>query len=349
MDINKIHITPEILQLIAEIDSFKGRWVAVDSMSPERLSSLKRQASIESVGSSTRIEGAILSDSEVEALLSRLSTTSFLSRDEQEVAGYAEAMDLVFESHEDMPLTENHIRQLHKIMLHYSERDERHRGSYKTLPNHVVARDSSGAELGVVFTTATPLETPQLMTDLVRRTTTALDESAHHPLVIIGAFIVEFLAIHPFQDGNGRLSRILTTLLLLRSGYIYVPYASLESVVEKNKEFYYKALRRSQASLATDNPDVNPWLGFFLRSLKKQKDLLDSKVREPAVPFGEEELPRLSVQIVSEIRQHGRRSIAEIVSATGANRNTIKAHLRRLSQDGRIRQFGKGRGTWYAI
>lgn len=183
-------------------------------------------------------------------------------------------MDLVLEAYGDLRLTENHIRQLHQTLLRHSDKDERHRGSYKTLPNHVVAFDADGREIGIVFATATPVDTPREMENLIAWTRKAIDEEALHPLLVTAVFIVTFLAIHPFQDGNGRLSRVLTTLLLLRAGYAYVPYASLERVIEDNKDLYYKALRRTQTTLKDTAPDWEPWIGFFLRCLKKQKDSL---------------------------------------------------------------------------
>ena len=181
------------MKLIAEIDEFKGRWEALKTLSPDRLSALRKVATIESVGSSTRIEGAKLSDAEVEDLLSRaISIKSFKTRDEQEVAGYAEAMDLVFEAHADMRLTENHIRQLHQTLLRHSDKDERHRGSYKALSNNVVAFDADGREIGVVFETTSPFDTPREMKALVAWTRKALDEEALHPLLIIAVFVVTF-------------------------------------------------------------------------------------------------------------------------------------------------------------
>ncbi len=344
----RITVGQDILQLIAEIDEFKGQWQALKTLSPERLQQLRKVATIESVGSSTRIEGAKLSDAQVETLLSNLSSTSFKTRDEQEVAGYAEAMDLVFQAYEDLHLTENHIRQLHQTLLRHSTKDYRHRGAYKTLPNHVVAKDADGQEIGVVFETATPFDTPREMEALVRWAAKAFDESAMHPLLIIAVFNVVFLAIHPFQDGNGRLSRILTTLLLLRSGYEYVPYASLESIVEENKDLYYKALRRTQTTLANDAPDWEPWLGFFLRCLKKQKANLAVKVKQEK-ESSDTSLPLLSVQVLKLLRQHERLTIAQMVELTGANQNTLKVRLRELVNEGRIQRHGKARATWYSL
>ncbi len=347
----KLSPSSGLVQLIAEIDEFKGRWEALKTLAPDRLSALRKVATIESVGSSTRIEGAKLSDAEVDDLLSRaLSIQSFKTRDEQEVAGYAEAMDLVFEAWSDLRLTENHIRQLHRTLLRHSDKDERYRGSYKTLPNHVAAFDADGREIGIVFATASPFDTPREMEALVAWTRKTLDEEALHPLLVIAVFVVVFLAIHPFQDGNGRLSRVLTTLLLLRAGYAYVPYASLERVIEENKEFYYKALRRTQTTLNSETPDWEPWVGFFLRSLKKQKDGLAARLdRERAAQTNEADLPELSVQVLKALRGKERLTIAQLAEMTGGNRNTLKVRLRELVTDGRVRQHGKARGTWYTL
>lgn len=344
----KITVDQDLLQLVSEIDEFKGKWQALKTMSPERLQQLRKVATIESVGSSTRIEGVKLSDAQVEELLSNLTSTSFKTRDEQEVAGYAEVMDLIFQSYEDLHLTENHIRQLHQQLLRHSNKDERHRGDYKTLANHVVAKDAQGNEIGIVFETATPFDTPREMEELVKWMKKAIDETSMHPLLIIAVFTVVFLAIHPFQDGNGRLSRILTTLMLLRAGYDYVPYASLESVVEENKDLYYKALRRTQKTLKQDSPDWEPWLGFFLRCLKKQKNNLAAKIEKDRGK-ADITLPTLSLDILKLLQENERLTIAEIVKQTGANQNTLKVRLRELVIDGRIKRHGKARATWYSL
>lgn len=346
----RIALGADLVKLIAEIDEFKGRWEALRTLPPDRLAALRKVATIESVGSSTRIEGAKLSDAEVETLLSNLEIHAFATRDEQEVAGYAEAMDLVFDAHADLRLTENHIRQLHQTLLRHSAKDERHRGSYKVLPNNIVAFDAAGREVAVVFETATPFDTPREMEGLVAWTRKAIDEEALHPLLITAVFVVVLVAIHPFQDGNGRLSRVLTTLLLLRAGYGYVPYASLERIIEENEDLYYKALRRTQRTLATDEPDWEPWIGFLLRCLKKQKDGLATRLdRMRVAQDAEAELSVLAVRIIETLRDRGRASITELSSITGANRNTMKVRLRELVASGYIRQHGRARATWYAL
>ena len=342
---NSLLITPEILALIAEIDEFKGAWRALGTLAPERLSALRRVATIESIGSSTRIEGSKLSDAEVKRLLSNLDIKSFASRDEQEVAGYAQVMEVLFAHFDAIDLTENHITQLHRDLLAFSDKDERHRGTYKTLPNHVSAFDADGKQIGVIFETATPFETPQRMAELVAWTRGSLIDKTLHPLLVTAIFTVVFLEIHPFQDGNGRLSRALTTLLLLRSGYAYVPCSSLESVIEHSKEGYYLALRQTQKTIRTSEPDWQSWTVYFLRALQQQKRRLEKKIERERIVMGT--LPELSLQIVDAIKERGRVTIGDIVKLTGANRNTVKKHLASLVAARHVSQHGTGKGTWY--
>ena len=245
-------------------------------------------------------------------------------------------------------LTENHSKQLHLELLKYSSlKDERHRGEYKTLPNPVEAFDTDGRSLGVVFETATPFQTPDRMADLVAWTRQSLGDGELHPVLLIGVFVVTFLAIHPFQDGNGRLARILTTLLLLRSGYGYVPYSSLESVIERSKEAYYLALRQTQSSLGSEAPDWQPWLTYFLNALQQQKDRLRERIERERLILGV--LPALSVRILDIARDRGRVSVAEAANATGTSRNTIKDHIRALAAAEHLARHGAARGSWYSL
>jgi Fic family protein len=338
-------ITPEILAVVAEIDEFKGAWKALGTLAPERLSALRRVATIESIGSSTRIEGGKLSDTEVERLLSNIEIHKFETRDEQEVAGYAGAMETVFANFEAITVTENHIKQLHRDLLIHSAKDERHRGAYKTNPNNVSAFDADGEEIGVIFETASPFDTPRLMGELIEWTANALEDGSLHPLLVIAIFTVVFLEIHPFQDGNGRLSHVLTTLLLLRGGYAYVPYSSLESVIEHSKENYYVALRRTQGTIRGDTPRWEPWISYFLHALRRQKQRLEKKIERERIIMSD--LPSLSVRILELVKEQGRVTIGEIVTLTGANRNTVKKHLRALVAANRLAQHGTGKGTWY--
>lgn len=345
-DISNFPVTPEIVSRIAEIDEFKGAWRALGRLAPERLAALKRVATVESVASSTRIEGAKLSDREVERLLSRLGIQSLASRDEQEVAGYAEVMETVFSRWDAIPPTENHIKQLHRDLLRYSTKDERHRGEYKTLPNDVLAFDRDGQVVGTVFETSSPMETPGRMRDLVAWLRSTLAGGEIHPLIVIGVFTVVFLAVHPFQDGNGRLSRILTTLLLLRAGYAYVPYSSLETIIEGTKEDYYRALRSTQRTIDSEEPNWGPWLTYYLGALAEQKSRLERKIERERLLV---DVPQLSLQILDLCREHGRVTVGEIARATGVSRNTIKGHVANLVRQGQLARHGAGRGTWYSL
>lgn len=342
-----LNITASMLRLISGIDEFRGLWKAGRSPAPDRLDSLRRVATIESVGSSTRIEGAKLNDREVEVLLGNLDPTSLETRDGQEVAGYADVMESVFESHEHMPLTENLIKQLHRSLLIHCPADSRHRGNYKVHNNHVEAFDESGRSLGIVSETATPFETPLRMGELTAWFDSETVKDELHPLLLVAIFNVVFLAIHPFQDGNGRLSRILTTLLLLRAGYTHVLYSSLETIIEQRKDEYYLALRRTQSTMSSNDIQFGPWIDFFLRSLHEQKERLHLKLTQEQLL--QAKLPKLSIQILSHIKNHERASVADLANITQVSRNTIKGHIQRLVESNYLIRHGRGRGTWYSL
>lgn len=349
--LDQLLMTTEIVSLIGELDEFKGRWATTQALAPDRLAALRQVATIESVGSSTRIEGVKLSNSEIEALLRGVKTYSFRSRDEQEVAGYAELMEMIFTTYRDIPFTESYIKQLHSVLLKYSVKDERHCGEYKKFPNNVEAFGPDGKSKGVIFNTASPFDTPALMNELIEWTNTQVKRKDLHPLLVLAVFVIVFLHIHPFQDGNGRLSRALTTLLLLQLGYSFVPYSSFERVIEENKDSYYLALRRGQADLeeseSKNKPGgLNDWLMFFLKSMQKQKVALETKMKDELAAT---KLPVLSVQLIELIKRRGPSSVAEAVAATGANRNTVKLHFKNLVADGHLITEGVGRGVRYRI
>jgi Fic family protein len=347
LNTDTINVTQELLALLSEIDEFKGAWRSLGTIAPERLNALRRVATIESIGSSTRIEGSKLTDREVERLLGSLEIKRFSTRDEQEVAGYAEVMETVFRAWSDIPVTENFIKQLHRDLLQYSDKDERHRGEYKTLRNDVGAFDADGQMIGIVFESATPFDTPRQMTELIAWLDQARELRRLHPLLIVAVFIVVFLAIHPFQDGNGRLSRVLTTLLLLQAGYAYVPYSSLESVIENSKEAYYLGLRQTQTTIRTGAPNWQPWLFFFMRALQQQKRRLAVKVEREKNALAA--LPELAVKILDYVRDQGRVTTRDMVREFGASPNTLKVTFTSLVEKGLLVRHGAGRSTWYAL
>ncbi len=346
MDTPEFQILPETLKLISEIDEFKGKWHALSNLAPDRLAMLKRVATIESVGSSTRIEGAGLTNSEVEKLLSGINITSFRSKDEEEAAGYAGAMALVFESYHVIPIDEDHIKQLHQLLLKHTSNDTQFRGRYKMLANHVEAFAEDGPSPGIIFKTASPFDTPAMMAELIEWFNREQEKEETHPLLLIALFLVRFLAIYPFQDANGILSRILTTMMLLKSGYTYVPYASLEKVIEENTDQYYLALRRARSTLDIDNRNLNDWILFFLESLKKQVSVLESKIETEKMIA---QLPPLSQEITQITGGHGKVTVRDVQRITGANRNTIKAHISGLVKQGQLEKVGRGKGTWYKL
>jgi Fic family protein len=343
-----IPISTEMLRLISEVDRFRGGWDAALPLAPERLAGLRRVATIESVGSSTRIEGAKLSNAQVDALLGNLSRQSFSTRDEQEVAGYAFVLEQVFAFADSIPLTAGSVRQLHRDLLQYSTKDERHRGDWKTHPNLVAAFDAEGKQVGILFQTSSPFETPQHMEALLDWHRRAEHDSGLHPLLRVGIFVVMFLAIHPFQDGNGRLSRVLTMLLLLRAGYSYAPYSSLESLIEQSKEAYYLALRRTQTSWQQGQPDWDAWLVFFLRTLHRQTQVLQQRVA------GQKPAAGGSVVLSPEARKvlslfDGRETLTTRVTVeiTGIALSTVKVRLKELLAAGVIEAYGRGKATFY--
>ena len=382
--ISNLKLNADILNIVAAIDEFKGEWKSLKKMQADILTHLKKVATIESVGSSNRIEGNKLSDSDIEELLSNLKTTKFKNRDEEEVAGYADLSNLIFDDYEIIPFNENYIKQMHSILLKYSSKDERHRGEYKTLPNSVAAFDESVKEIGVIFETATPFDTPRLMKELITWTNDNLNNKTLHPIITIAIFVVNFLAIHPFQDGNGRMSRALTNLLLLKNGYTYVSYSSLEAVIEDNKSAYYLALRHTQATLKDEDPNYDFWINFFVKALEKQKirleykllhiDDVNTKVNNTNITNSKEiknamsknetlqngkasidlnSLPETAVAILQLFDKTDRINInyikENIDNKECNSESKIKRALILLQQKNIIKKYGTTKGSWYVI
>lgn len=335
----------ELVRLIGELDHFRGTWRKMREIRAERLAQLRQITTIESTASSTRIEGVELTDTEVARVLDGIPSESFRSRDEQEVTGYAELLTLIYESYSEILLTENRVKQLNRILLGHSGKGERPRGEYKKLPNDVVPKRAEVVE-EVVFKTATPSDTPRLMADLIGATNAALEDRALHPLVAIGRFVVDFLAIHPFQDGNGRLARALTTLLLLRTGYDYVPYASLERVIEDTKPQYYAALRDSQIAMRENAADFGAWLFFFLRALKAQQESLASKLQVEKAML---DLSGIQQRIADLVAARVRMTGPEIARELGLTDRAARYHLDVLRSRGIIAARGRKRGAYYTM
>jgi len=268
----------QIIQLIAEIDLFRGKWEHLEQMHPVFLNELKGMATIQSIGSSTRIEGATLSDAEIEQLIADLKVNKLESRDEQEVVGYYDVLELVFDNAEDIHLTENYLMQLHTLLLRYSTKDSGQKGAYKKVSNKVVASYPDGSQR-VIFNTTEPYLVQKEMQELLNWTNKHFENLQYHPLLVAGLFIYEFLSIHPFHDGNGRLSRLLTTLLLIKMNYDFIQYISFEHIIENRKERYYAALMECQRKRNTEEERVDTWMLFFLNALKQVTIKLDLKMK----------------------------------------------------------------------
>jgi Fic family protein len=282
---------------------------------------------------------------EIEKLLLNIDIKSFKSRDEEEVAGYAELMNTIFDNYSAIPLSENYIKQLHKILLKHAGKDARHRGEYKKLSNAVAAYDKNGKEIAVIFETATPFDTPRFMEELVEWTRKNLDDPLLHPLIVIGVFVVHFLAIHPFQDGNGRLSRALTAMLLLKKSYAYITYSSIESIIEASKDGYYRALRRTQKNIWSGKVNYEPWLSFFLTTLLKQKKLLESKVK--AMLKEDLELGKNARAVLNLFDDKTEWSLPEIAKTLSLNINTAAKTIKTLVEGGYLAKHGTTKGAWY--
>ncbi len=342
---NRLKLIPsEIWSKIIKIDELKGQWVAGARLNPQLLGRLKRSVLVTSTGASTRIEGARLSDDDVEKLMLGIDIQKFTNRDRQEVKGYFELLENVFNSWESIKFSENTIKHFHKELLKYAEKDQGHLGDYKKTENRIEMIDKTGKSIGVLLDTTPIFLTPKETRELVGWTQKALEEKKHHPLLIVGNFLLEFLKIHPFLDGNGRLSRILTNLLLLKEGYLYMPYVSHEKLVEDNKSDYYRALRKSQKKLRNDQEDIAPWLDFFLTIFLKQSALAVELLSQENI---EKILSPKQLTVWRYLQSVSEASPGEIAKRTKTARPTVNQALTKLLRLKRIERLGEGRTTRY--
>ena len=338
------NVPAEIWSKISKIDELKGQWIAGAQLSPQVLGRLKRSVLITSTGASTRIEGARLSDEDVEKLMRGIDIQKFTDRDKQEVKGYFELLENVFDAWKSIKFSENTIKHFHKELLKYAKKDELHRGDYKKQENKVHMIDSAGNSIGVLFDTTPAYLSPKEMQELVEWTQQALEEKKYHPLLIISNFLVEFLQIHPFQDGNGRVSRVLTNLLLLKQGYLYMPYVSHEKLVEDNKPDYYLALRKSQKTLKTEKEDITSWLDFFLTIFLKQSRMAIDLLSKENI---EKLLSVKQLAVWEYLQKADETTTGKIVEDTKIARPTVKQALYKLLQLKKIERVGLGRSARY--
>ena len=337
-------IPADIWSKITQIDELKGQWIAGARLSPQVLGRLKRSVLITSTGASTRIEGARLSDEDVEKMMRGIDIQKFTDRDKQEVKGYFELLENVFDSWRSLKFSESTIKHFHKELLKHVKKNELHRGDYKKEENKVQMIDAVGKSVGVLFDTTPAYLTPKEMQELVEWTQQALAERKYHPLLVIGSFLVEFLQIHPFKDGNGRLSRVLTNLLLLKEGYLYMPYISHEKLVEDNKPDYYMALRRSQKTFKTEHENIIPWLDFFLTIFLKQSQMAVELLSKENI---EKLLSKKQLAVWQYLQEVEEATPGEIAKKAKVARPTVNQALDRLLRLKKVERIGLGRSTRY--
>ncbi|MBI2630593.1 Fic family protein [Candidatus Nomurabacteria bacterium] len=338
------NIPQNLWAVINKIDELKGRWIGGAEINPQALGRLKRSVLITSTGASTRIEGAKLSDEDIEKMMHGLSMQKFADRDRQEVQGYYELLNNVFNSYDKIPFSESSIQHLHKELLKYVKKDELHRGEYKKTENRVEMINEVGESVGVLFDTTPAWLTPKEMQELIEWTKEALVPKEIHPLLVIANFLVEFLNIHPFQDGNGRLSRVLTNMLMLKAGYAYMPYVSHEKLVEDNKAEYYVALRKSQKTLRTENQNITPWLEFFFNIILTQaKQAIELLSKENI----EKLLSPKQLLVWQYLQKVTEATPGEISKATKVARPTVSQALNTLLRLKKTERIGQGRTTRY--
>lgn len=350
MDISKkMAFSPEVYQQImmhlSVVDIFKGNWKVIELQHSKHLKELRKIATIESIGSSTRIEGATLSNSEVEKLLKSVKINRLKTRDEEEVVGYYDVLQIILENYETVSFTENYLHQLHGILLKHSEKDQRHKGRYKNLSNKVVANYPDGTQR-TIFKTTEPHLTPAAMQILIAWTNERFKKHDTHPLITIAVFVYEFLSIHPYQDGNGRLSRLLTTLLMMQQDYKFIQYVSFENIIETRKDEYYRALMAGQKNRGKASEQIDKWLLFFMESMVILTQLLNEKYAiYNKLEMG---LNVRQQKIITFLNKQKKAQIKDIDEAFPEySRNTLKKDVALLLHEGIILKTGQGRAVTY--
>ena len=339
--------TQKMIQQISRIDQFKGVWENLDHEENRYLRELRKIATIQSIGSSTRIEGSTLTDAEISSLIKNLKISKLQSRDEQEVVGYYDTLETILANHADINLTFSNIHGLHNLLLKHSSKDDRHKGKYKEMTNQVVATYPDGTTK-VIFRTTEPYLVQKEMEDLVDWTNHNIVIQEIHPLIVIATFVYEFLSIHPYQDGNGRLSRLLTNLLLIKHGYNFIQYISLEHIIERNKTAYYQALIEGQKDRYNEQEKIDRWILFFLNSLAELIVKLEEKVKE-FKSLGAY-LNERQKAVLEYIKINQPVKIGDIVASLKEYKlPSIKKDLQYLVKEMEIEKLGKNKGTIYII
>jgi len=337
----KFDIDWKLINRLSQIDRFDASWTSIEKKEGLSLKQLKSIATIRSVGASTRIEGSQMSDEEVDVLLRNISIDKLVDRDSQEVAGYFDVLDQISSSYEHIRITESELKGFHNQLLRYSQKDAWHKGDYKQHSNNVVATHQDGSTQIVFQTTPPGYETEDAMRKLIDW---YLKDTEIHPIVKSAVFSYEFVSIHPFQDGNGRLSRLIASLLLLKSGYTWIQYVSFEHEIENKKSEYYRQLRICQAQRPNEN--ITTWIEYFLDALINIQQQLLSKLLQVGV---HSDLSHKEKSVVAYISNYPGSKSGAIARNLEMPNPTVKKILKRLTEKNVIEKQGVGRGTSYSI
>lgn len=328
----------EVLGLVAQIHEYKGKQTLFLKQKPATLEKLVEIAKIQSTESSNKIEGIVTTATRIKQLCDQKTTPR--NRDEEEISGYRDALSLIHESYEYIPIKSSYILQLHQVLYRYSQRGIG--GRFKNTQNYITEIKESGEQI-VRFMSLDPFETPTAIEKMCESFNRETDACEVDPLILIPAFIVDFLCVHPFNDGNGRMSRLLTTLLLYRAGYVVGKYVSLESKIEKTKESYYKALEKSDINWNREENDLTPFIKYILGTVLAAYRDFEQRVILVEDKSSAIDLVRNAVN--NTIGKFTKSDIMELVPSVG--KSSVENSLKILIGEGVIGRDGKGKATFY--
>ena len=328
----------EILGLVAQIHEFKGRQELYLQQRPAELERLIEIAKVQSTEASNEIEGIRTTNTRLKQLCADKTTPR--NRDEKEIMGYRDVLNTIHENFEYIPIRSGYILQLHRDLYQYSEKGIG--GTFKNTQNYITATDANGNRF-VLFTPLPPFETPEAIERICESYNRIIDSQEIDPLILIPAFIHDFLCIHPFSDGNGRMSRLLTTLLLYRSGYLVGRYISLESKIAKNKGLYYDALEECQKGWNEGSEDISPFIKYLLSTILAAYRDFEERVSLISAKLPTVEMVRRAAY--GKIGKFTKNDIMELCPSIG--KTSIENALKKLVEDGVLIRHGKGKSTFY--
>ena len=330
-----------LLKKLNQIDRFDASWSSLEKVEGDKLKQLKMISTVKSVGASTRIEGSPLLDPDVERLIANVNTLKLEDRHQQEVAGYFQTLDLIAEVFDGIEISTNALKHLHNLLLAFSFKDVWHKGDFKQHSNAVEAHYPDGTSQIIFRTTPPGFETEDAVNKIINW---YHEKNDIHPLIRSAVFVYEFVTIHPFQDGNGRLSRLLTTLLLLQTGYVWIQYISFEHEIEKRKSEYYRVLRFCQSN--RPHEAIDQWIEFFLDCLCTIQKELSEKMKSKLYGISLAPKEMIILQVIEA--NPGLRS-GEVALKLRYPISTVKRLIAKLVNRELLVKHGRGAGTNYEV